>query len=67
MENTIRPFFNNHNDMHIHKNQIIEIDDYEFFVKYSRPFFGLITPNTEIKIDSSTPKQVQLLRVAPIW
>ena len=54
-------------DMYIHKNMILEIDDYEFYVKYSRPFFGKINPNTEIKIESSTPKPLNVLRIAPIW
>ncbi len=37
-------------------------------MKYSRPFFGKIDlENTDIKIDSSTPKPVQVLRIAPIW
>jgi hypothetical protein len=53
--------------MHIHKNQIIEIDEYEFYVKYSRPFFGKISNGTEVKIDSTTPKKIQVLRIAPIW
>ena len=58
MENVIKPYFEQHIDMFIHKNQVIEIDEYEFYVKYSRPFFGRISNGTEVKIDSSTPKQV---------
>lgn len=67
MENIVKPYFEQHINMNIHKNQIIEIDDYEFYVKYSRPFFGKICNGTEVKIDSTTPKKVQILRVAPIW
>ena len=53
--------------MHIHKNQVIEIDEYEFYVKYSRPFFGKICNGTEVKIESAIPKEIQILRIAPIW
>lgn len=42
----------------MHKNQVIEIDDYEFYVKYARPFFGKVSNGTEVKIDSSTPKRI---------
>ena len=54
-------------DMYLHKNMTIEIDEYEFYIKYSRPFFGKIEANTEIKIESSTPKHITILRIAPIW
>jgi len=67
MENVVKPYFEQRLDCHIHKNMTIEIDDYEFYVKYSRPFFGKISEGTEIKIDSSVPKNVQVLRIAPIW
>ena len=43
------------------------INDYEFYVKYARPFFGKVSNGTEVKIDSSTPKRIQVLRIAPIW
>jgi hypothetical protein len=46
---------------------VIEIDDYEFYVKYARPFFGKICNGTEVKIESAIPKEVQILRIAPIW
>lgn len=36
-------------------------------MKYARPFFGKVSNGTEVKIDSSTPKRVQVLRIAPIW
>ena len=67
MENVIRPYFEAHLESHIHRNQVIEIDDYEFYVKYSRPFFGKISNGTEVKIDASAPKKIQVLRIAPIW
>jgi hypothetical protein len=55
-------------DYYVHKNQVLEFEDYEFYVKYSRPFYGKIElNNTDIKIDSSTPKPVQVLRIAPLW
>lgn len=54
-------------DMYIHKNMVLEIDEYEFYVKYSRPFFGKIDLTTDIKIESQTPKPINLLRIAPIW
>lgn len=67
MENNIRPYFQSNLEMYIHKNQVLEIDDYEFYVKYSRPFFGKISNGTEVKIESTIPKEVQILRIAPIW
>lgn len=37
-------------------------------MKYARPFFGKVDLNsTDIKIDSSTPKPLQVIRIAPIW
>lgn len=67
MENVIKPFVEANPDFYVHKNQILEFEDYEFYVKYSRPFFGKVSPQTDIKIDSSTPKPIQVLRIAPIW
>ena len=53
---------------YVHNNQVLEFDDYKFYDKYSRPFFGKIDlGNTDIKIDSSTPRPVKVLRIAPIW
>ena len=56
MENTVKPFFENSINLELHKGMILEIDDYEFYIKYSRPYFGKVQNGTEIKIDSSTPK-----------
>jgi hypothetical protein len=67
MENVIKPYFEQRIDMFVHKNMVIEIEEYEFYVKYCRPFFGKISNGTEVKIDSSTPKRVHTLRIAPIW
>lgn len=67
MENTVKPYFEDNIGLELHKGMVIEIDDYEFYIKYARPFFGKIQSGTEIKIDSSTPKQVQSIRIAPIW
>lgn len=67
MENSVRPYFEANIDANLHKNMVIEIEDHEFYVKYCRPFFGRIAEGTEIKIDSSVPKRVQNLRIAPIW
>lgn len=58
MENSIRPFFQQNIEMYVHRNQIIEIDEHEFYVKYSRPFFGKICNGTEVKIESTIPKEV---------
>ncbi len=67
-ETAIKPFLEANPDFHVHKNQILEFEDYEFYVKYARPFFGKVDlASTDIKIDSSTPKPVQVLRIAPIW
>lgn len=68
MDTAIKPFLQANPDFYVHKNQILEFEDYEFYVKYSRPFFGRVDiTSSEIKIDSSTPKAVQIMRIAPIW
>jgi hypothetical protein len=67
MDQIIKPFLEANPEFYVHKNQILEFEDYEFYVKYSRPFFGKVNLTTDIKIDSSTPKAVQILRIAPIW
>lgn len=67
MDNLIRPYFEANIDASLHKNMVIEIEDQEFYVKYSRPFFGKISNGTEIKIDNSVPRRIQSLRIAPIW
>lgn len=47
---------------------MIETEDgNEFFIRYARPFFGRIVPETEIKIDSDLPKNIRNVRIAPIW
>lgn len=58
MENIIKPYFENRLDSYLHKNQVIEIEEHEFYVKYSRPFFGKVSNGTEVKIDASTPKRI---------
>jgi hypothetical protein len=59
METAIKPFLEQNPEFYAHKNQILEFEDYEFYVKYARPFFGRVDhTSTEIKIDSSTPKPV---------
>ena len=68
MDTAIRPFLESNPDFYVHKNQILEFEEYEFYVKYARPFFGRVDhQTTEIKIESSTPKAVQVMRIAPIW
>ncbi len=58
-ETAIKPFLEQNKDYYVHKNQVLEFDDYEFYVKYARPFYGkVVLNNTDIKIDSSTPKPV---------
>lgn len=67
-EAAIKPFLQENPDFYVHKNQVLEFEEYEFYVKYARPLFGRIDlENTDIKIDSSTPKQVQTVRIAPLW
>ncbi len=59
MDTAIRPILEANPAFYVHKNQILEFEDYEFYVKYARPFFGRIDhQTTEIKIESSTPKPV---------
>jgi len=59
MDTAIKPYLEANPDFYAHKNQILEFDDYEFYVKYARPFFGRVDHlTTEIKIDSSTPKAI---------
>ena len=68
MDTAIKPFLEANPEFYVHKNQILEFEDYEFYVKYARPFFGRVDAgSTEIKIDSATPKPVQVMRIAPIW
>ncbi len=67
MENVIKPYFEGHLDMHIHRMMTIEIEDQEFYVKYARPFFGKVSNGTQVKIDSGAPKRLQSIRIAPIW
>lgn len=52
MMNIIKPFLDTNPEIYVHKNQVLEFEDYEFYIKYSRPFFGKLAPTTEIKIDS---------------
>ena len=67
-ETAIKPFLKENPDFFIHKNQVLEFEDYEFYVKYARPFFGKINlDTTDVKIDASTPKHVQTIRIAPLW
>ena len=73
MDTLIKPYFESRIDTYLHKNQVLDIDggeggdSYEFYVKYARPFFGKVSNGTEVKIDASTPKRIQVLRIAPIW
>lgn len=67
LQNVLKPYFDRNISHCLHKNQVLEIDDQEFFIKYSRPFFGAISNGTEVKIDSSMPKHLQVIRLATIW
>lgn len=59
LDTAIKPFLIANPEFYVHKNQILEFEDYEFYVKYARPFFGRVDhASTEIKIDSSTPKAI---------
>lgn len=53
--------------MYLFKGKVLEIDNHEFFVKYSRPFFGQVNNQMAIKIESSLPQSIQVLKLAPIW
>ena len=52
MESLIKPYFKQNMGMCVHKNQILEIGEYEFYIRYARPFFGRVCNGTEIKIES---------------
>ena len=67
MDSVIKPYFEQRIDTYVDKNQVIQIDDHEFYVKHARPFFGKVSNGTEVKIDSSTPKRIYVWRIAPIW
>ena len=67
LRNVLKPFFSGSIGSCLFKGQVIEIQEHEFFVKYCRPFFGAISNGTEVKMDSSMPKAVRVVRVAPIW
>ena len=46
----------------------MHVDEKEtFYVRHTRPFFGLIGQDTEIRLDAEMPKAIRFLRVAPIW
>jgi hypothetical protein len=58
-ETAIKPITEVRKEYYVHKNQVLEFDDYKFYDKYSRHFFGKIDlANTDIKIDSNTPRPV---------
>ena len=64
LDNVLQPFF----QKNLFKNQVVKIDEeHEFFIRYCRPFFGKIQLGTNVKIDTSVPKTIINLRVAPIW
>ena len=67
LQSVLKPYFSNSIGSCLFKGQVFEIQDNEFFVKYCRPFFGAISNGTEVKMDSSMPKSVRIVRVAPIW
>lgn len=67
LQTVLQPFFSSNIGTCLFKSQVIEINDQEFYVKYCRPYFGSISNGTEVKMDSSMPKSVRIVRVAPIW
>ena len=67
LSTVLKPFFSSHIGTCLFKGQVFEIQEHEFFVKYCRPYFGAISNGTEVKMDSSMPKSVRIVRVAPIW
>ena len=52
MDSLIKPYFKANMGMCVHKNQILDIGDHEFYIRYSRPFFGRVCSGTEVKIES---------------
>ena len=67
LQTVLKPYFSQNIGSCLFKGQVFEIQEHEFFVKYCRPFFGAISNGTEVKMDSSMPKSVRVVRVAPIW
>ena len=67
LQNILKPYFRSNIGNCLHKGQQLDIQDNEFYVKYNRPFFGSVQNCTEVKMDSSVPKSVRMLRIAPIW
>jgi hypothetical protein len=39
----------------------------EYFVRHTRPFFGVIGAETDFKVDPEIPKTIRNVRIAPIW
>ena len=65
---SVQTYIQNRNDFYTHKNFTFETTDgNEFFIRYARPFFGLVVPETEIKVDTDLPKNIRNVRIAPIW
>lgn len=67
MDKTVKPYFDANINAYLYKNMVVQIEDLEFYIKYCRPFFGRIDQTTEVKIESSVPKDVVSVRIAPIW
>jgi hypothetical protein len=67
LSNVLKPYFRANIGNCLHKGQQMDIQENELFIKYCRPPFGSIQSCTEVKIDSSVPKSVRMLRIAPIW
>jgi hypothetical protein len=42
-------------------------DKSEFFVRHTRPYFGVINEQTDVRIDAELPKQIRNVRIAPLW
>lgn len=36
-------------------------------MRHTRPFFGVISDTTDIRLDAEIPKAIKNIRIAPIW
>lgn len=55
MNEVVTPFLATltHKEIFTHNHGILEMEDMKFLVKYARPYFGYLTPETRVKIDDA--------------
>jgi len=52
----------------VHKNQSVQVNEKsEFFVRHTRPYFGVVNECTDVRVDADLPKNIRNVRIAPIW